>query len=120
MENKADTTEAQPHVIQEVEKTPKIDIRVEQTSTHNYNTRSVTKRVNHVTTFNNAPNMFQVDAIEKITHIDPNKKKSRCNQCKPTLTAILQVFLGYRDLVNMNELEWNNSMYNKLGCLSQG
>ena len=33
-EIKADTPEAQPHVIPEVEKTPRIEIIVERTSTH--------------------------------------------------------------------------------------
>ena len=67
---KADTPEAHLHVIPEVEKTPKSDIGVERTSTHKYNTRSSTKRVNHVTTFKNAPKMFPVEATEKIkTHI---------------------------------------------------
>ena len=28
--------------------------------------------------------------------------------------------MGYRDLVNMDEPLWTNSMYNKLGPLSQG
>ena len=35
-------------------------------STHNYKTRSITKGVNRVTTFKNAPNMFKMDAAEKI------------------------------------------------------
>ena len=59
-----------PHVIPEVDKTPKIDTRVEITITNKYNTRSSTKRINHVITFENSPKMFQVDATEKIiTHI---------------------------------------------------
>ena len=55
-----------PHVIPEMEKTPKSDIVMEITSTHKYNTRSSTKRVNHVTTFKNAPKMFQEDTTGKI------------------------------------------------------
>ena len=49
-EIKAGKLETQPHVIPEVEETPKGDIIVERTSTHKYNTRSITKRVNHVKT----------------------------------------------------------------------
>ena len=57
-------------MITEVEETPKSDTRVERTGTHKYNTRSSTKRANHVTTFKNTPNMFKMDAAEKIkTHI---------------------------------------------------
>ena len=63
-----DKPEAQTRVIPEVEKTPKRDIREERTSTHKYNTRSSTKRVNHMRTFKNPPNMFQVEATEKKTH----------------------------------------------------
>ena len=62
---KADTTEQKPRVIPEVEKLPKSDTRVEITGTHKYNTGSSTKRVNHVTTFKNASNMFKMDAAEK-------------------------------------------------------
>ena len=61
-----DTPEAHPHVFPEVEETPKSEIRVERTSTNKYNTISSTKRVNHVTTFKNAPKLFQVDTTEKI------------------------------------------------------
>ena len=43
---------------------------MEITSTHKYNTKSSTKRVNHVTTLKNSPKMFPVEAKEKIkTHI---------------------------------------------------
>ena len=74
-------------MITEVEETTKSDTRVERTATHKYNTRSSTKRVNHVTTFKNAPNMFKMYATEK-THIgtdyfsgkDPQKQKSKLNQ----------------------------------------
>ena len=61
-----DTPDAQPHVIPEVGETPKSDIRMEIAGTHKYNNRSSTKRVNHVTTFKNAPKMFQEDTKEKI------------------------------------------------------
>ena len=66
-EKKADTPEAQPHVIPEVEKPQINDIRMEINGLHKYNTRSSTKRVNHLTTFKTAPNMFKMDAVEKIT-----------------------------------------------------
>ena len=62
---KSDTPEAQPHMISEVEERPKSDIVVEIAITHKYNTRSSTKRLNHVTTFKNAPKMFKMDATEK-------------------------------------------------------
>ena len=82
MKGKADTPEVQSHVIPEVEKQQKIDISMERNGPQKYNTRSSTKRVNHVTTFKTAPNMFKPDAAEKITthkgtdhlaHIDPKK-----------------------------------------------
>ena len=63
---KADTPEAQPHVLPESDKIPKRDIIIVKTITHNYNTRSRPKRVNHVETFKNAPKMFQVEAMEKV------------------------------------------------------
>ena len=67
---KADTTDPRPRVIPEVEKPQKSDIRLKVTSTYKYKTSSSTKRVNHVTTFKNAPNIFKMEAIEKIkTHI---------------------------------------------------
>ena len=41
-----------------------------RTGTHKYNTRSSTKRVKHVTTFKNTPNVFKMDAIDTFkTHI---------------------------------------------------
>ena len=52
------------------------------TVTHKYNTRSITKRVNHVTTFKNTPKMFKMDMIDTaktrigsdcIAHTDPQK-----------------------------------------------
>ena len=67
---KVDTSEPQPHMVPEVEKPQKSDIRVKITGTHNYKTMASTKRVNHVTTFKNTPNMFKMDAEERIkTHI---------------------------------------------------
>ena len=57
-EIKVDTSETHPHVIPEVEKSQKIDILMERTGKHKYNNRSRTNRVNHVTIFNNALNMF--------------------------------------------------------------
>ena len=59
---KLDTPEAQPHVITEFDKTPKSCINVLRTSAKKYNTRSITKIVNHVTTFNNTPKLFPVEA----------------------------------------------------------
>ena len=84
MKKKADTPKSQPRVIPEVEKLQINDIRMDITGPHKYNTRSSTKRVNHVTSFKTAPNMFKMDAAEKITthigidylsHIDPQKDK---------------------------------------------
>ena len=69
-EIKADTPEAHPRVISYLDRTSKSDIRVGKNTTHKYNTISSTKRVNHVTTFKNAPKMFKMDTTEKIkTHI---------------------------------------------------
>ena len=43
---------------------------MKRTSTYTYDTISSTMRVNHVTTFKNAPFFFQMDATEDIkTHI---------------------------------------------------
>ena len=59
------------------------------TGTQKYNTRSITKRVNHVTTFKNAPNMFKMDSAETIikhkgtdylARIDPKNIQSQWNQ----------------------------------------
>ena len=61
-EEKVYTPEAQPHVIPEVGKLQKSDIIMEITGTHKYNTRSSTKRITHVKTLKNAPNMFKMDA----------------------------------------------------------
>ena len=55
---------------------------MEKIRPHKYITRSITKRVNHLTTFKTAPNMFKIDAAEEITthlgtyylfHIAPRK-----------------------------------------------
>ena len=64
-ERKVNTLYAQPYVIPEVGKTLKSDIRMERTSTHKYNMRSIIYRVNHVTTFKNAPKCFQEDTAGK-------------------------------------------------------
>ena len=66
-EEKVYTPEAQPHVIPEVGKPQINDIRMDRNGPHKYNTSSSTNRVNHVTTFKTAPNMFKMDAAEKIT-----------------------------------------------------
>ena len=64
---KVDTSEPQPHVIPEVEKHGKSDIRMARKGTHKYNTRS---RVNHVTTFNHIPKMFKMYTTDTSkTHI---------------------------------------------------
>ena len=117
-------------MISEVGKTPKNYIRMERTGTHKYNTRFITKRVNHVTTFKNAPKMFQEDAMEKIkTHIGTDYVS--CIETKEETITVYPManyincrtiggLLGYRDLVNMDEPVWNNSTYNKFGLLSQG
>ena len=100
------------------------------TVTHKYNTRSITKRVNHVKTFKTAPNMFKMYAAEKmaphigtyyLAHIDSKKDTITVEplanhiNCKTTETI-----LGYRDLFNMDAPVWANSMCNELGRLSQG
>ena len=63
-------------------KITKIDISIERNGSHKYNTRSITKKVNHVTIFKTAPNMFKTDAAGKITthkgtdylaHTEPKK-----------------------------------------------
>ena len=83
-----------------------------------------------MTNFKNAPKIFQVDVTEKIKiHIDTDyfdridpkeltmKVEPMPNQINCETTGTI---LGYRDLVNMDEPVWTNSMCNKLGCLSQG
>ena len=57
-------------MIAEVEKTSKSSIILERTSTHKYNAKLSTRRVNHETTFKNAPKMSQMDKTrKKNTHI---------------------------------------------------
>ena len=126
---KVDTPGAQPHVIPEVGEIPKSDIRMERTGIHKYNTRSSTKRVNHVTTFKNAPKIFQEEAKENIrmhmgtdyfSFIYPKGKtatlESMANHSKCKTTG--KIF-GYRDLVNIDEPVWTNSTCNELGHLSR-
>ena len=114
-------------MILEVDKTPKIEIRVEITSTHNYNTRSSTKRVKHVTTIKNAPKMFPEEAREKEnTHshrlnlLYRPQKRNNHNEIngKPNPLQNYRNVLVCRDLVNMDEPVWSNSMCNKIGRLS--
>ena len=103
---------------------------MERTSTHKYNTRSSTKRVNHVTIFKTAPNMFKMDTEEKITthigtyylaRIDPKKDTITVEplenhiNCKTT-----GKILGHRDLVKMDIPVWTNSISNEIGHLSLG
>ena len=68
-EIKMDTLKPQYHLIPEEGKSQKSSIIVARTITHKYTTRSITKRVNHVTTFKNAPSMFTMDTSEKLKHI---------------------------------------------------
>ena len=73
MKKKVDTPEAQPRAIPEVENTQINHTIMDRNGTHKYNTRSSTMRVNHVTTFKTAPNMFKMNVAEKITtHIGTN------------------------------------------------
>ena len=60
------TTEVQPHVILEMEKQQESDIKMKRNGPYKYNNRSSTKRVNHVKTLKTAPNMFKIDAAEKL------------------------------------------------------
>ena len=62
---KANIPKTQPHDIPEVGKHQKLRTKVESTSTHNYNTISKTKRVNHVNTFKKALIFFPLEATEK-------------------------------------------------------
>ena len=52
-------------MIPEVERPQKSDIIMERNGPHKYNTRSINNRVNHMTTFKTATNMFKMDAEEK-------------------------------------------------------
>ena len=65
IEEKADTPEEPPHVIPEVEKLQINDTIMAINDPCNYNTSSSTNRVNHVTTFKTAPNIFKMDSVEK-------------------------------------------------------
>ena len=76
-------------MIPEVEETPKNYNTVGKISTHKYNSRSRTKRANHVKTFRNTPKMFKMEATKIIkTHIGtdyfasikPPKKTITVNQ----------------------------------------
>ena len=87
---------------------------------HEYTTRSGTNKVNHVTTFQTAPNMFKRDAAEKITthigtdyldHIDLGKDKITVEPLANHIDCKnIGKILGYRDLVKMNAPVWKNSM----------
>ena len=105
------------------------DIRLEITSTHNYNTRLSTKRVNHVTFFKNAPKMFKMDATEKIklrigtdyfACIDAKKETITVTPMENHLNwKITRKILRYRYPVNMDAPVWTNSMCNELDRLYQ-
>ena len=115
-------------MIPEVDKTQKGDIRVEISSNQKYNTTSSTKIFNHVTTYKNAPNFFQVDAMEKIKTCIGTNYFARIYPKKETATVEpmtnhincknYRKILGYRDLINMDEPVRTNLMCNKLGRLS--
>ena len=83
-----------------------------RTGTHNYNTRSRTKRVNHMKTFKNIPDVFKMDTADTIkTHIG-TYYLDRINPKTDTFTVesipnninykTTRKMLGYRDLVNMD------------------
>ena len=83
---KADKTEPLPHVIIEGKQQENSDIRRTRKSTHKYNTRS---KVNHVTTFNNTPQMFKKNityiatthiGLYYISKTDPKNIQSQWNQ----------------------------------------
>ena len=91
---------------------------MERNNPHKYTTRSITKRVNHVTKFKTAPNMLKTNTAEKITthkitnclaHIDPKKYTITVKpiahhiNCKTTGKIV-----GYRDLVKMDSPVWTN------------
>ena len=63
---KESTPESQPHVVPKVVIITKDCTRMDIPRAHKYNTRSTTKRVNHVTKFKNAPNFFPMEPTEKI------------------------------------------------------
>ena len=83
-----------------------------------------------MTTFKNLPKIFPVEATEKIkTHIGTDYfalielKKERITlepMSKYIHCKTAGKILVYRDLFNMDEPVWTNSMCNKLGRLSRG
>ena len=93
---------------------------MEITVTHKYNNISSAKRVNHVTTFKNTPNMFKIDTADILkTHIG-TYYIARTYPKKYTITVEPLAnhincetngeIIGYRYLVKMNAPVWTNSM----------
>ena len=68
-------------------KTAEIDSIMERNGPHKYNTRSSTKRVSHMTTFKTTPNMFKMDAAEKITAHKDTDYLSHIDRKKYTITV---------------------------------
>ena len=130
LRKKSDTPKSKPRVIPELEKPQKSDIIMERNVPRKYNTSLSTKRVNHVTRFKTAPNMFKIDAEGKITTRIGTDYLSRIYPKKDTIAVeplanhinckTTRKILGYRDLVKMDALVCTNSVCNKLGSLSQG
>ena len=102
---------------------------MERKGPHKYNTRSSTKRFNHVITFKTAPNMFKKEAAENITthkvtdylaRIDP---KNYSITVEPIANHIKcetsSKILWYREIVKMDAPLWTNSMCNEIRRLSQ-
>ena len=86
---KADIPEVQTPVIPEVKKQGKIDIRMARTGTHQFNTRSKNKRVDHVTTFKNTPSMFKMDTA-KLQEVNKEETQMKsAPQSKPFTNAEL-------------------------------
>ena len=101
-----------------------------RTGTHNYNTRSRTKRVNHMKTFKNIPDVFKMDTADTIkTHIGTyyishTHLKKYIITVEPLVKHIncetTGKILGYRYLVKVDVPVRTNSMCNKLGRIYQG
>ena len=93
---------------------------MERNGPHKYNIRSRSNRVNHVTTFKTAPNMFKLDASKKITthigtgylaRIDPKKDTPTVEPLANNINyKITWKILGYRDLVQIDASVWKRTM----------
>ena len=83
-----------------------------------------------MTTFKNTPKMFKMDMTDTATthigsdytaKIDPKKYTITVEPASHHITCeTTGKILGYRYLVKMDTPEWNNSMCNEFGHLSQG